>query len=62
MVVPLVALQECYDRNKSVYRHHVQKLFQLKPIQDTNESICQTIQDLTRQSSGMKFFLWWCYI
>ena len=48
------ALQERYDRNKVVYRHHVQKLTQLKPIQDNYESLCQTIQDLTRHSSGMK--------
>ncbi len=48
------ALQERYDRNKIVYRHHVQKLSQLKPIQDNYESLCQTIHDLTRHSSGMK--------
>ena len=48
------ALQERYDRNKIVYRHHVQKLSQLKPVQDTYESLCQTVQDLTRHSYGMK--------
>ncbi len=49
------ALQERYDRDKIVYRHHVQKLSQLKPIQDNYESsLCQTIHDLTRHSSGMK--------
>ena len=50
----VMALQERYDRNKIVYRHHVQKLIQLKPIQDTYESLCQTIHDLTRYTSGMK--------
>ena len=49
------ALKECYDRNKIVYRHHVQKLFQLKPIQDSYESLRQTIHDLTRHSSGLKY-------
>ncbi len=42
------------DRNKIVYRHHVQKLSQLKPIQDKYESLCQTVHDLTRHASGMK--------
>ncbi len=50
----VAALRERYDRNKIVYRHHVQKLTQLKPIQDTYESLCQTIHDLTRHTSGMK--------
>ncbi len=48
------ALQERYDRNKIVYRHHVQKLSQLKPMQDTYESLCQNVHNLTRHSCGMK--------
>ncbi len=50
----VAALRERYDRNKIVYGHHVQKLTQLKLIQDTYESLCQTIHDLTRHTSGMK--------
>ena len=34
------ALQERYDRNKMVYQHHAEKLFQLKPVQDTYEGLC----------------------
>ena len=41
------ALQERYECNKIVYRHHVQKISQLKPIQDNYNSLCQIIQDLT---------------
>ena len=48
------ALQESYDQNKIVYRHHVQKLSQLKPIQDNYDSLCQIIHDLTHHTSGMK--------
>ena len=29
-------------RNKTVYQHHVQNLFQLKPIQDTHETQSQS--------------------
>ena len=46
------ALQERYDRNKIVYRHHVQKLSQFKPIQDNYDSLCQIIHDLTRHING----------
>ena len=41
------ALKECYDRNKLVYRHHTEKLFNLNPVSETYESISQLMHDLT---------------
>ena len=48
------ALHESYDRNKMVYRHHAEKLLQLKPVQDTYESLCKLLHDITCHSGVMK--------
>ena len=43
-----------YKSAMTVYRHHAEKLFQLKPVQDTYEGLCKLLHDITRHSGGMK--------
>ncbi len=48
------AIQERYDRNKMVYRHHTEKLLQLKSAPETYDGLSKLLHDLTRHTGGMK--------